>query len=82
MWESRVLGEISKVLWKSFCDVHRTAISTALFMVSLATVERSTQGVLHPSPAADRRASGILGGRFLDPTESGPAWRAGGARPP
>jgi hypothetical protein len=29
MWESRVLGEISKRLWKSFCDFHRRGISTA-----------------------------------------------------
>ena len=29
MWESRVLCEISKSLWESFCDFHRNAISTA-----------------------------------------------------
>src|SRR5262245_48739510 len=29
MWESRVLCEISKFLWKSFCDFHRNVISTA-----------------------------------------------------
>jgi hypothetical protein len=29
MWESRVLGEISKRLWKSFCDFHRRVISIA-----------------------------------------------------
>ncbi len=29
MWESRVLGEISKRLWESFCDFHRRAISIA-----------------------------------------------------
>ncbi|MPZ19425.1 MAG: PQQ-binding-like beta-propeller repeat protein, partial [Luteitalea sp.] len=32
MWESRVLCEISKRLWASFCDVHRRVISTAGFM--------------------------------------------------
>ena len=29
MWESRVLCEISKFLWKSFCDFHGNDISTA-----------------------------------------------------
>lgn len=29
MWESRVLCEISKLLWKSFCDFRRSVISTA-----------------------------------------------------
>ena len=29
MWKSRVLGEISKRLWKSFCDFHRRVISIA-----------------------------------------------------
>ena len=28
MWESRVLGEISKSVWKPFCGVHRDAMST------------------------------------------------------
>jgi hypothetical protein len=32
MWESRVLGEISKFLWEPFCGFHRNVISTALFM--------------------------------------------------
>jgi DNA-binding IclR family transcriptional regulator len=31
MWESRVLCETSKRLWKSFCDFHSRAISTAVF---------------------------------------------------
>ena len=30
MWESRVLCEISKRLWKSFCDFHGGGISTAV----------------------------------------------------
>ena len=29
MWESRVLCEISKLLWESFCDFHRSVISIA-----------------------------------------------------
>jgi hypothetical protein len=33
MWESRVLCEISKRLWKSFCDFHGRVISTAVFAV-------------------------------------------------
>ena len=34
MWESRVLCEISKSLWKPFCGFHGDAISTAVFGVS------------------------------------------------
>jgi hypothetical protein len=30
MWESRVLCEISKPRWKSFCDFHGGGISTAV----------------------------------------------------
>ena len=30
MWESRVLCEISKSLWKPFCGFHRDVISTAV----------------------------------------------------
>lgn len=30
MWESRVLGEISKRLWKPFCGFHSRGISIAL----------------------------------------------------
>jgi hypothetical protein len=33
MWESRVLGEISKSLWKPFCGFHRDVISIAVFVV-------------------------------------------------
>jgi len=33
MWESRVLCEISKRLWKSFCDFHRRVISIAASIV-------------------------------------------------
>ena len=42
MWESRVLCEISKSLWKSVCDFHESGISTAVFTVAMT------------SPAADR----------------------------
>ena len=31
MWESRVLCEMSKALWKPFCGVHRAGISIADF---------------------------------------------------
>jgi hypothetical protein len=31
MWESRVLGEISKALWKPFCGFHSAGISIAGF---------------------------------------------------
>ena len=34
MWESRVLCEISKSLWKPFRGFHGDAISTAVFGVS------------------------------------------------
>jgi hypothetical protein len=34
MWESRVLCEISKSLWKPFCGFHRDVISTAIFDVA------------------------------------------------
>ena len=34
MWESRVLCEISKSLWKPFCGFHGDAISTAVFAVA------------------------------------------------
>jgi len=35
MWESRVLCEVSKRLWKSFCDFHGRVISVgAWFFVS------------------------------------------------
>jgi len=29
MWTTRVLCELSKLLWKSFCDFHRSVISAA-----------------------------------------------------
>lgn len=34
MWESRVLSEISKSLWKPFYGFHRDVISTAVFAVT------------------------------------------------
>ena len=35
MWESRVLCEISKSLWKPVCDFHGDGISTAVFTVAM-----------------------------------------------
>ena len=37
MWESRVLCEISKLLWESFCDFHTSVISTAARFVIVIT---------------------------------------------
>jgi hypothetical protein len=54
MWESRVLCEISKRLWKSFCDFHRRAISTAVF------------GASTDSPAAMIKLDGTSGRRTRD----------------
>ena len=47
MWESRVLSEISKSLWKPFCGFHRDVISIAVFVVGrLADViETGIQGM-------------------------------------
>jgi hypothetical protein len=38
MWESRVLGEISKSLWKPSCGFQRDVISIAVFAVIEADV--------------------------------------------
>ena len=48
MWESRVLGEISKSLWKPCCGFQRDVISTAVFAV---TRDRADGGMLYPLPA-------------------------------
>jgi hypothetical protein len=34
MWESRVLGEISKARWKPFCGFHGADISTAVCAIA------------------------------------------------
>ena len=54
MWESRVLCEISKALWKPLCGFHRDVISTPLVMPSLAVVDGSRRGPSQPAPGAAR----------------------------
>jgi hypothetical protein len=49
MWESRVLCEISKRLWKSFCDFHRRVISIAVSMVVFISLLPHT-GEIGPWP--------------------------------
>ena len=39
MWESRVLCEISKSLWKPFLGFHRDGISIAVFVVAVCGAE-------------------------------------------
>ena len=39
MWESRVLGEISKARWKPFCGFHRAGISTAVCAIGSNRVD-------------------------------------------
>ena len=39
MWESRVLCEISKYLWKPFWGFHRDVISIAVFVVAVCGAE-------------------------------------------
>jgi hypothetical protein len=65
MWESRVLGEISKSLWEPFYGFHRDGISTALFTRSPAPPERSPEGILQASEVADRRSWGLLAGHLF-----------------
>ncbi len=48
MWESRVLCEISKSLWKPFLGFQRDVISTAVWPFTLA---RRDQGDALPWPA-------------------------------
>jgi hypothetical protein len=50
MWESRVLGEISKSLWKPFCGFHRDVISIAVF-AGAGVIEADAEGMLYPVPA-------------------------------
>jgi hypothetical protein len=71
MWESRVLCEISKVLWKSFCDFHRTDMSTAAQFV-VFTSSASNRGIVDPGRRADRRSWAILCGRCQDARTSCP----------
>ena len=53
MWESRVLGEISKSLWKPFCGFYRDVISTGVFVV---VRDRADKGMSYPCQLADRRS--------------------------
>jgi hypothetical protein len=57
MWESRVLCEISKLRWKSFCDFHRSVISTAA-AIFVFTSFAPQLGDSRPWPA---RRSSFLG---------------------
>jgi hypothetical protein len=62
MWESRVLGEISKSLWKPFCGFHSDVISIAVFAVP-EVIETDSEGRLYPCRLADRRSWRLLRGR-------------------
>ena len=64
MWESRVLCEISKRLWKSLCDFHRRGISTAVSLDLVARFRVPIGGMLDPAPSSDRRSYGLLRLRF------------------
>jgi hypothetical protein len=64
MWESRVLGEISKSLWEPFLGFHRDGISTAVF--AAAVIEHGCEGatplvgspIVHPGACY---AVGLIG---------------------
>jgi len=60
MWESHVLGEISKSLWKPVCGFHRDVISIAVF----AVIEADSEGMLYPCRRVDRRSQDLLRGRL------------------
>ena len=55
MWESRVLGEISKSLWKPLCGFHRDVISIVVLVVP-EVIETDVEGMLYPCLRADRRS--------------------------
>jgi hypothetical protein len=48
MWESRVLCEISKLLWKSFCDFHGSVISTAARFFEFVITSSGSEGGYQP----------------------------------
>jgi len=56
MWESRVLCEISKDLWKPFFGFHRSGISIAVFVILKNALELKSGGMLYPYPPVDRRS--------------------------
>ena len=64
MWESRVLCEISKHLWESFCDFHRSVISTAARLFVVTSLVAVKLGIVDLGRRADRRSWGILRGRL------------------
>jgi hypothetical protein len=55
MWESRVLGEISKSLWKPFCGSIGTSFPQAS-SPSPDVLEAEIQGMLYPCRLADHRS--------------------------
>jgi hypothetical protein len=55
MWESRVLGEISKSLWKPLCGFHWDVISIVVFVVP-EVIETDCEGMLTLAGRADRRS--------------------------
>jgi hypothetical protein len=63
MWESRVLCEISKRRWKSFCDFHGRDISTA---VRDRVGPSQFWGYPDIGRPGDRRSCGLLGRRLSD----------------
>jgi hypothetical protein len=63
MWESRVLGEISKSLWKPFSGFQRDVISIAVF-AGAGVIEADAEGMRYPCRLADRRPSRLLRGRL------------------
>ena len=69
MWESRVLGEISKALWKPFCGFHGAVICIAIFGIVHDRADRG--GILYPCRLADRRSGSYT--VVLDPLTPPPA---------
>ena len=58
MWESRVLGEIPKSLWKPLCGFHRDDISTGVFAVARDRAEWTPLAACRSSvPSLKRRPS-------------------------
>ena len=68
MWEFRVLCEISKLLWESFCDFHRSVISIAasIFVSHHLLGQRQEGDAIDCGPSRDRRSYGRLCGRLWD----------------
>ena len=63
MWESRVLCEISKSLWKPLWGFHRDVISTAVF-AGAAVSEAEIRVRPYPCRPAGRRSWRLLRGRL------------------